>query len=450
MTVGETASAASLRSPEYTGTPSSPAKSFAKRVMRQAGHGGFAVLEQGIFSGSNFVLSFLLARWLPTDQYGSYRYAYAIFLLLSLLYQPLVVEPMAVFGCSDYQNCLRGYWRSMLKMHFLVTVVIVVLSGAYAAISHGQPGGLSASLWGMTIAGPCVLLAWLTRRGFYLKLRPAFAAFGSIIYSAIMLGGLYYFHHLGLASPFMAFALMAVGSVVAGLLLLARLRTVFSSSDEPAPSLVNTWRRHWVYGRWAVAAALVAWFPTYIYFPALKWFAGMDQVGNLGVLLNLVTPVQQGYGALSVFFLAYAAGVQGRKGLAGLKPLSFWFTGMFAAGAIVYWILILPFKRQVFQVLYHGRYMDIAYLLPLAGLGCVLWSAVLGQNVVLRAMEAPSLVFWSQVGSCILCLVVGLPLTRYWSVSGALWGLVISNLGAFIICALLLRRRVRNSEPASV
>jgi O-antigen/teichoic acid export membrane protein len=450
MAIADSRVAGSGSSRESNGPATSPGKAFVKRALRQASQGGFAVLEQGIFSGSNFVLSFLLARWLATDQYGSYRYAYAIFLLLSLLYQPLVVEPMAVFGCSEYQNCLRGYWRSVLKMQVLLTIVIVVLSGAYAAFSHGQAGGLSGALWGMTIAAPCVLLSWLARRGFYLKLRPAFAALGSIIYSGIMLGGLYYFHRFGLVTPFVAFGLMAAGSVVAGLLLLARLRSVFLSSDAPAPSLAQTWRRHWVYGRWALAASLVAWFPSYIYFPALKWFAGMDQVGNLGVLLNLVTPIQQAYGALSVFFLAYAAGVQGRKGVAGLKSLSFWFTGMFATGAIIYWLLILPFTHQVFQVLYHGRYLDIAHLLPLAGLGCILWSAVLGQNVVLRAMEAPSLVFWSQLGSCILGLLVGLPLTRFWSLSGALWGLVISNLGAFIICAFLLRSRVRNAEPASV
>jgi O-antigen/teichoic acid export membrane protein len=450
MTMNESGISEPIPTRDLAGVPVPPETSFAVRVIRQMGHGGFAVLEQGIFSGSNFVLSFLLARWLATDQYGSYRYAYAIFLLLAFLYQPLMVEPMAVFGCSEYQTCLRGYWRSMLKMQGTLTVVMVVLSGACAALSKGQPGGLSAALWGMTIAGPCVLLAWLTRRGFYLKLRPGFAALGSIIYSGIMLGGVYYFHRLGLITPFVSYALMAVGSVVAAIFLLARLRSVFLTSDRPAPSLVKIWRRHWVYGRWALAAALMGWFPIYIYFPALKWFAGVDQVANLGVLLNLVTPVQQAYGALSVFFLAHAAEVQGRKGIRGLKPLSVWFVGMFTAGAIAYWLLILPLKHQVFQLLYHGRYLGIVGLLPLAGLGCILWSAVLGQTVVLRAMEAPYLVFWAEVGSFALCLIVGVPFTYFWGLQGALWGMVVSNLGALIICALLLRSRMRSSALASV
>lgn len=449
MAVDETAISSPIPTPEFAGGPPLAEKGFATRIIQQIGHGGFAVLEQGIFSGSNFVLSFLLARWLATDQYGSYRYAYAIFLLLSLLYVPLVPEPMAVFGCSEYQNCLRGYWRAMLKLQLFLTMIILVLSGAYAALSKGQPGGLSAALWGMTVAGPCVLLASLARRGFYLKLRPAFATLGSAIYGVIMLGGVYYFHQMGLVTPFVAFALMALGSVIAGVLLLARLRSVFLSSDAPAPSFSKIWHRHWIYGRWAVAAALVMWFPTYIYFPALKWFAGIDQVANLGVLMNLITPVQQAYGALSVFFLAHAAQVQGRKGIQGLKPLSFWFTGMFAGGAIVYWILILPFRQQVFQLLYQGRYLDITHLLPIAGLGCILWSAVLGQNVILRAMEAPALVFWAQVGACLICIVVGLPFTRFWGLTGALWGLVVSNFGAFIICETLLRSHLRKAALAS-
>ena len=51
-------------------------------------HKGFlAVLDQGLISGSNFLLSILLARWLRADQYGAYALSFAIFVLLSFLQQ---------------------------------------------------------------------------------------------------------------------------------------------------------------------------------------------------------------------------------------------------------------------------------------------------------------------------------------------------------------------------
>ena len=51
-----------------------------KRVLKWLHKGGFAVLDQGLFAGSNFLASILLARWLPAAEYGAFVVAYSIFL----------------------------------------------------------------------------------------------------------------------------------------------------------------------------------------------------------------------------------------------------------------------------------------------------------------------------------------------------------------------------------
>src|SRR5260370_23428769 len=84
--------------------------------------GGFALLDQGLISGSNFIISILLARWLMPDQYGSYAIAFGVFVLVVLVYQSLVLEPMAVFGASSYRDSLRDYLRSVLRLHLLLWV----------------------------------------------------------------------------------------------------------------------------------------------------------------------------------------------------------------------------------------------------------------------------------------------------------------------------------------
>src|SRR5258708_26936586 len=72
------------------------------RLVPWAAKGGFALADQGLISGSNFVISILLARWLVPEQYGAYAVAFGIFILLTVLYQSLLLEPMAVFGGSVY------------------------------------------------------------------------------------------------------------------------------------------------------------------------------------------------------------------------------------------------------------------------------------------------------------------------------------------------------------
>ena len=58
--------------------------------------GGLAVADQGLISGSNFLLSVLLARWLSAEQYGAYALGYSLFLLAAGFHQALLIEPMSV------------------------------------------------------------------------------------------------------------------------------------------------------------------------------------------------------------------------------------------------------------------------------------------------------------------------------------------------------------------
>src|SRR5579863_1711916 len=93
-----------LINPSETVTAWQRLKGALLRAAPWASKSGFAVADQGFISGSNFVLSILLARWMGADQYGAYALAFSIFILLSLLYLSMVLEPMAVFGASTYRG----------------------------------------------------------------------------------------------------------------------------------------------------------------------------------------------------------------------------------------------------------------------------------------------------------------------------------------------------------
>jgi O-antigen/teichoic acid export membrane protein len=416
---------------------------FIPRLIRWGSMGGLAVFEQGVFSLSNFIVGVLLARWLLPEQYGAYAYAYAIFLFVGLLYAPMVLEPMAVFGRADYQHCLRGYHRTVLRMSWRLMPIVVIILGGYAALSRGQAGGLAGALWGVTIAAPCVLILWLMRRSFYLKLNPDRAAAGALLYSAMTVGALFLLYRYRWITPFSAFLMMALCAVIVSAVLALQLRRDLRDSDAPAPALPELWSRHWNYGRWAVAAAMVTWFPNLMYYPVLKYFVGIAHAGELRALMNLVAPVQQTYMALSVFLLAIAAGVQGRGGPAALRPLARYFGIALTLGAVAYWALLLPFGPQLFHFLYAGKYADVVNLLPMVGLGCILSAAAVGPIVILRALESPASVFWAQLCSTITCVVFGVPMTRAFGLRGAVWGLALSSAVALVMCIYLLIRRMK-------
>ena len=74
--------------------------SRSRKVGRWVTKGGLAILDQGLISGSNFLIGILLARWLVPAQYGAFSLAFSVFLFLSYVYQSLLSEPQACFQRS--------------------------------------------------------------------------------------------------------------------------------------------------------------------------------------------------------------------------------------------------------------------------------------------------------------------------------------------------------------
>ena len=427
-----------------------PAGSLVGKVARGAGKGGLAILDQGLISGSNFIISILLARWLMPDQYGAYAVAFGIWIMLSLVYQSLVLEPMGVFGGSTFRTNLRGYLRSLLSIHVALSVTICAALVICWAVAHrlGAGEATTGALAGIAFASPCLMLFNLARRSFYVELSPAPAAAGAFIYSAVVLTGLFLVYRRALLSPLTAFLLIGAGALVTGIVLMIALQRGLSGSG-PAPAFGEAWGRHWRYGRWALASCIAGWLPSYIYFPLLSSFTGMEQSGQLKALMNLTMPFEQMKGALLMLFLPYAARVMARDGKAGARVLGVRLTLASMAGAILYWAVIIPLHKPVFHILYSGRYMDVVYLLPALALGQVFWSATFGPAVALRAMESPSSVFMALAVATGASLVIGVPATWAYGLKGAIWGSNAADIFSLAALLFVMQRKLAAIDSAA-
>lgn len=421
-----------------------PSKGLVAQFLPWLAKGGFTLVDQGLISGSNFLISILLARWLVPEQYGAYAVAFAIFILLTVFYQSLLLEPMAVFGGSAYRDNLREYLRVLLWLHLAATVVMCFPVAIWAGVTQGtQSSTLPAALLGVAIASPCVLVFWLVRRVFYLELSPAYAANGAIWYFTLVTGGLFAANYRHMLSPFAAFLVMTLAALVTCVFLLRHLL----SNLQPRTAALHIWevfRRHWVYGRWALVANFASWVPAYIYYPLVGRFSGITHSGELRALMNFVAPQLQIQAALAMLFLPYAARLRGSKGASYALALNRKLTLVSLAGAIAYWLVIIFFKGTVFHALYRGNYIDVAYLLPWVAVGSIMWAGAFGPTVVLRAMEAPRLVFLAYIVATVLSLAVGIPATYFYGLRGAILGVNVSDAASWVMVVILLRRKTED------
>jgi len=422
--------------------------SFFGRLVRWVSKGGLAILDQGLISGSNFLVSILLARWLTPDQYGAYAIAFGIYMMLTLVYQSLVLEPFGVFGGSLFSGNLRGYVRTLASIHVALSVTIFSALVIAWAVSHYVSAGsaVTGALAGIAFACPCLMLFALARRCFYVELSPAPAAAGAFIYSAVVLAGLYFVNQRALLSPFVAFVLLGSGALITGIVLMFGAHSKLSGSGEP-PSVRQAWGRHWRYGRWALAATIAGWLPSYIYFPLLSTFTGMAESGQLKALMNLTLPFEQMRGALVMLVLPYAARVAGQGGKAGARALGTRLTWASAIGAIMYWAVIIPLQKPVFHLLYSDRYLEVVYLLPALALGQIFWSSTFGPSLALRAMESPESVFLGLGIATVASLAIGVPATWMWGLKGAIWGSNAADIFSFVALWWVLKRKLSDKSP---
>jgi hypothetical protein len=216
----------------------------------------------------------------------------------------------------------------------------------------GQASSLPGALVGVAFAAPTVLLLWLVKRTFYLKLSPAPSAIGAILYCVLNLGGLAFLYQHNRISTLSVFLLMGLGSLCTSILLLPYLASRLAPSQN-APSLADTWRRHWRYGGWALGANAMMWVPINAFYPLLSRFSGLAEAGELKALMNFAAPMLQACAALHTLMLPYAARVLRERGRAGVSVILRRMTLLCVACAVPYWAVGL--SHALLWPLHGGR-----------------------------------------------------------------------------------------------
>jgi O-antigen/teichoic acid export membrane protein len=473
-----------------------------QRLFPLATKGGLAILDQALFAGTNFIVNILLARWLTPAEYGAFALAYSVFLLFGTFHTASLTEPMMVFGSGKYAGHFEKYLGILVRGHFtlmlpsgLILVVAAFLLGRVYSTS------VERAFLGLALAAPFILLLWLVRRAFYVRLQPAWAAAGGFFYLVFLLGFMSALWAGQRLSPVTAFLGMgvgalavsvfllfrfqprrvAVGGVISLVLLLALIYLLWLGSRslpvitflgmgaaalvvsiflllhlgptwtaEPGnPSAAMVLADHWRYGRWSVATAGISWLPSNVYYVLLPNWFGLEGAGAFRALMNLAMPVLHSIGALSGILLPVLVRNRKHAGTKGMTKTMKSFLALFVAGSALYLILLWGLRSQLFQLLYGGKYQEYTFL-PVLLVGLLPFgasaTAVLGSG--LRALERPDWLFWCYVGSAVIAFVAGIPLAATIGVSGALLGMVLSSLAAGLLMLVFCKKSMSQQGPS--
>lgn len=437
---------------QNVGEPSEQSRQSAlKKFFVWVTRGGLAVLDYGLISGSNFLLGILLARWLSQEQFGAYALAFSIFILVGFLYQGLLLEPLSVFSGTLFHDNIRGYLKTTVWIHWALCLIMCSLLGGAAVVARvfWHSSVLGGAFAGLAIATPFILIHGLGRRGFYLKLSPGPAAFAAVFYFAAVTGGVFLLNHFGWLSSFTAFITMGTAALVSSVIMLFQLHARLEP-ETSRPDLRHTWGKHWEYGRWALATSVVGWIPYYFYIPVVSTFSGIGAAAELRAVMNLAAPVLQTFAALSMLFLPFASRLQTEGSVKEISALTRRLIALFVAGAGIYWAILIPVRGTVFHLLYAGKYMETAYLIPLFAVETIVWSAAVGPAILLRAMESPRSLFIANGAASAVAILFGIPATKFFGLPGVISSMIASNAVYVVVAFVLYGRKLHARKTAAI
>jgi len=419
----------------------------SERIWRWAQKAGFAIADQGLFSGSHFVVNLMLARWLTPVEFGAFAFSVSILLLVISVHNAIFTDPMMVFGSGRYRGNLPQYLGILLLGHCVVTSVMALILAAIAyAVFHFFSVQTAKAILALAVSCPFILLLFLLRRVFYIRLDPASAAVGGAAYLFVLVGSGYCLHVANALSPSSAFLCMGLSALITSLFFLYRLRP--TPLRSPVSEITTVCRDHYNYCRWTLAAVAVGWLPTNIYYFVLPLWKGLAAIA---VLKALNTVLQVSFQTNAVLALLATPLLSRRfnedKGKMFLLARTFLILAVIANAVFYGFLLIFP--KQILGLFYGARYVDAYPLLRIMGLLAIStgFSAVMG--TVLRAMERPDRIFQCSVVTLVATLTIGIPLTAHAGVEGAIMANVIVSCINGISLFVAYSISMRQGSPAS-
>jgi O-antigen/teichoic acid export membrane protein len=420
---------------------------FAGRAWFWLTRGILASADQGLNSGANFVVSILLARWLSAEHYGAYVLAFSVFVFTTAVHQALVLEPMSIFGAS-----LDGPQRSdYLWALFRIQVIAGTVIGALMAISAVIVSTLAVStqlgfaLGGLALTSPCMLMFSFVRSASYLGLAPGPASACSFVYSSLVIGGVSLFHLYGWVSVFLVFAWTGASAAVAAVLLWLQLKPAQPLQDRSV-SMRAVCRDHWNYGRWPLLVVPLTLIRENLFLTFTGVYLGLRYAGVLQGMLNFVLPLTQLGTCLCRLFQPYLARIAAEKGSAAIRAGVLKVGILFTVVGAGYATCLYVFHGPLLHFLYADKFDKFSGLVSWMGLSGMFYIAGYVPSLGLRSIQSPSSIVIAYAGSALASFVIGIPLMWRFHMGGAVVGLCISNLVAFILAAEIFRRKTQPFE----
>jgi O-antigen/teichoic acid export membrane protein len=421
------------------------------------GREAWALTDQAVVSGTNFLTSVILLRFMGLAEFGVFALAWMSVLFVNSLQTALIVSPMMSIGPKQDERDRPRYFGAvvfqelvLVSLCFVLVFVALKLSGNF--FSHAsllQLALLRQLALPLAVSAFAYQMQDFLRRYFFATRQSRRALADDTLSYLTQLPLLFLLHRTGHLTSATALWVMA-GTSLAGLATgwLWMEPIEFNRDWIRAIS-----RRHWKLSRWLTGASLMQWTSSNLFVVAAPIYYGAAAAGVLKASQNLM-------GAANVWFMGLdnvvPAETARRLRQSGVHSMLAYTRSILLrwGGITLLFAMVMAAAPEFWLRLFYGATMvQYGYVLRLYAVLYV-FSFIGGPlRAGLQALEFTVPIFCSYLAMTAFAIALAAPLAKWLGLSGTMLGLLCVQLFFQSILGVSLlvksRRVARQARPAS-
>ncbi len=400
----------------------------------------WALLDQTLISGVNFLTTILIARFLGPEELSRFALAWLIVLFAVAVHASLIIWPMMSIGPKQARDEVPAYYGAVLSQHILYSLIsfpilLAVLSFMAAVVPEWRLDGLALPA---TCAVIMVQSQDSLRRYFFTRDRGR---------AAFINDGVRYLGQVGILASLLLTTSMDSAATLWTIAACAGIATLFAalameSVRFQATAFLSAVVRHWQFGKSLAASAVIGGLAGNIVYFIAGALLGTKAIGVIQSSYTIMGLSNIIYFGLANVALVRAAVLFHKGGAAVMTPyllriawLLFGATSILAVAAAVapeFWL----------DLFFGADYAAHGHLLRWWAAIYLVENMMLPLEAGLRAMEKTRPALTAELWRLLLALLILYPLVAVLGESGAMLGFLLLVSAKNLVLAIALKRRL--------
>lgn len=394
-----------------------------KNLKKTASYIVFA--DQAIFSGSNFLLTFLLARLFSITEFGFYSYTLLITYFVLSISNAIIIQPFQIVVSKGIQQKALGFILKLLIV-FLITIFIFMIIFRFTLsnirlslnVYNNNFSFYIVHYWEVSIFVLGYVFQDFFRKSLLAIQKIEWVLWIDILFLIIF--PILFLSHFLFSETLLYIGFLNIISSIPGIIYFIKNADIKSSNKI----YLNY---HLQQGKWLLSTSMLQWFSNNFLVFVSGIYLGLESLGALRL-------VQSFFGILNVilqtvenFFLPKTAKIYHENIGMAKKYLS----EIAQKGFLIFGILLIVFfifSDQIIIFLGGKKYQDFGYVIKLITILYVFILYGYPVRIAIRILELNKAFFFGYILSFGFSVLSFHFLLKYTALYGAILGLIISQI----------------------